>query len=223
MCYHETLTFLTCTHKIKTTSLCPSYLRHEHKTLGPPSTRRSPAYLPYAKCRNLLNERFIVAALCPECNTEEFKIYASVEGGSYDKRALERSQWIDYEMGRDAYYTGEGKDGMGDKRWKRKGVRNGVLRKRRFEGVTWSFDNGGYDGGGGGGREDMGERERGYGESGEREEYHSVEREDREQRYEGRGGREEERHGMDERYYGGESQYYDNNDRYEGHGRDGRR
>lgn len=140
MCYHEILDFLTCTHKLKTTSFCPGYLRHEQKILGPASKRHAGnglAHLPYSQCRNLVNERFIIVALCPECNIEEQHQYG------YSAKALGRSDWTDYSLGKDAYYSNAGKDGMGDKRYKKRaGMRNGELVKRRIEGVTWSFDDG---------------------------------------------------------------------------------
>ncbi|TLD39327.1 hypothetical protein E2P81_ATG00314 [Venturia nashicola] len=201
MCYHETLTFHTCSHKVKTISICPCYLRHESKILGPPSARctgEGTAYLPYAECRNLLHERFVVMALCPECNEEEKKRYG------YSVRALGRSQYIGYELGRDAFYTEEGRDGMGDRRWKKRGIGNGELRRRGFGGVDWRVDDEGYG--------------RGWGREGRKE--------DRRERYEGREERFKERHEerdghediryeVDERYYAGDSQYHDGNDRYE--------
>lgn len=153
MCYHETLTFLICTHKLKTTSICPGYLRHEQKTLGPASKRHADdgsAHLSYLQCRNLVNERFIVVALCPECNIEEQHQYG------YSAKALGRSDWTDYSLGRDAYYSDAGKDGMGDKRYKKRaGMRNGELVKRRIEGITWSLDDGSHEYG----REERGERD----------------------------------------------------------------
>lgn len=229
MCYHETLEFLTCTHKVKTTSLCPSYLRHEYKVLGPNKARRTGegiAYLPYAECRNLVKERYVVVAFCPECNEEARKgceEEANKNGHGHATDALERSGYIEYHLGRDAWYTEEGKDGMGNRRWRRRGLGNGWLRRRTIVGVTWSFDDGGY----GQGREERAER---YEEPGERyqDRGESYDRrydgrgeryrergESSDRRYDGRMEREEERYGTDERYYDGGGQYHDGSGRYE--------
>jgi hypothetical protein len=144
MCYRETLTFLTCGHKLKTTSYCPCFLRHEHHTFGPIAQRREihirhNITLDFNKCRYLDTDNFVVVALCPECN-EEVRVKYVSGGSGRDWRGYELGRdYKEYDLGRDAFYTGEGSDGKG-RGLVRRNRGNGVLVKRRIRGVTWQFD-----------------------------------------------------------------------------------
>jgi hypothetical protein len=143
MCYREKLSFLTCKCTLKTTSYCPSFLRYEYKQYGAPRKRSEASSveyvtIPWRKCRFAERDDVVVAARCPQCNEEERQGYGTGRG------------YVDYHLGRDAFYTGEGKDGMGDRGRTRKGgkakddkndkEKNGRLVKRRIEGVTWQYD-----------------------------------------------------------------------------------
>jgi hypothetical protein len=139
MCYREYISFLTCNHKIKTTTYCASFIRYEFKRFGPPANRVTVGSsdfvtFPFRICHFGEGDDITVAALCPECNEKEFEKY----GWGCD--------FVDYDLGRDAYYTNVGHDGRG-RRKKKLGQdepKNGTLIKRRIEGVTWQYD-GSYD------------------------------------------------------------------------------
>lgn len=149
MCYRERLNFLTCGCQIKSTSLCPSFLRFEYKQCGAPIKRRDVPItefvtIPWRRCRYVEGDDIAVAALCPECNEEE-----RVKDGKGKNRG--GRDYREYILGRDAFYTNEGKDGMGNRTHTSKGgkgkrngrdgeVKNGQLVKRRIEGVTWQYD-----------------------------------------------------------------------------------
>lgn len=98
---------------------------------------------------------------------------------------------------------------MGGRRWRRKGIGNGVLIRRMIGGV----------GDGGGAGHDWGREQRGESYDYGMEMRGGMDERDRggEGEYrDGNGGyeeREEKRYRMDERYYGGDRQYYDGNDR----------
>lgn len=86
----------------------------------------------------------MIVALCPECNEDEKSRYGSAS-----------RDYVNYNLGGDAFYTGQGTDGKGDRGWGRRGAKvpkenvvkgNGILVKRSIEGVTWQYDDGYYAG-----------------------------------------------------------------------------
>jgi hypothetical protein len=140
MCYCEYISFLTCGHKIKTTTYCASFIRYEFKKFGPPSQRVQVGStdfvtFPFRLCHFGEGDDITVTALCPECNDEEFERYG------WSSR-----DFVDYHLGLDAFYTNVGHDGRGRKKKKlgQDEPKNGSLIKRHIEGVTWQYD-GSYD------------------------------------------------------------------------------